>query len=474
MSQSGSSPRGPTALVFEDRHYSLAQLNALADGLAASLGGRGVTAGERVALMASNRPEFVVALHAIWRLAASVVLISPAWKRDEVEHALALTNPSHAVGDHPVLADLMPMLHLDEPISPGEPVFGSPPPDADAVLAFSSGTTGLPKAVRHTHASLHAAVRHWRDALGLTSRDRIQVATPPSHILGLLNIVTALQTGVWLRLHRRFDIDRILQHIEADRITVEMAIAPIALAIASHPRLESYDLSSLRFIMWGATPVSESVAQTVTRRTGVGWVPAYGTTELPVIACNPLDGARLDSVGRPVPGVQVRVASLQTGEPVGPGEVGEIQARSESLMAGYLPCEATRDALCDGWYRTGDVGYLDTGGWLRITDRSKEMIKVRGFQVAPAEIEAVLHAHPAVEDCAVFGIPDDVDGESVVAAVATREPVDAAELTARVGERLASYKGLSRVVFVPEIPRLPSGKVLRRVLKERYGCTADS
>jgi long-chain acyl-CoA synthetase len=474
MSQAGSPPGGPTALVFEEMTYSMAQLDALADGLAASLNARGVTPGDRVALMASNRPEFVIALHAIWRLAAAVVLISPAWKRYEVEHALALTSPSQAIGDHPVLADLMPMLHLDEPISPGEPAFGTPPPDADAVLAFSSGTTGLPKAVRHTHASLHAAVQHWRDALGLTSRDRIQIATPPSHILGLLNIETALQTGVWMRLHRRFDVDRMLAHIEADRITIEMAVAPIALAIAAHPRLESYDLSSLRFIMWGATPVSESVAQTVTRRTGVGWVPAYGTTELPVIACNPLDGARLDSVGQPVPGVQVRVVSLQTGEPVGPGEVGEIQARAPSLMAGYLPCEATRDVLCDSWYRTGDVGYLDNGGWLQITDRSKEMIKVRGFQVAPAEIEAVLHGHPAVEDCAVFGIPNGLDGEAVVAAVATRAPVDAAELTARVGERLASYKRPSRVVFVSEVPRLPSGKVLRRVLKERYGCTSDS
>jgi len=465
----------PTALVFEERRYTLPQLEALADGLAASLRGRGVTAGGRVALMASNRPEFVVALHAIWRLAAVVVLISPAWKRHEVEHALALTNPSHAVGDHDVLSSLMPMLHLDEPIVAGEPEFSdAPPPDADAVLAFSSGTTGLPKAVRHTHHSLQAAVGHWREAMGLTARDRIQIATPPSHILGLLNIMTALQTGVWMRLHRRFDVDRMLQHIQDDRITVEMAVAPIALAIASNPDLESYDLSSLRFIMWGATPVSASVAETVTRRTGVGWVPAYGTTELPVIACNPIDDARLDSVGRPVPGVQVRVASLQTGEQVGPGEVGEIQARADSLMAGYLPCEETRDVLCDGWYRTGDVGYLDGGGWLRITDRSKEMIKVRGFQVAPAEIEAVLHGHPAVEDCAVFGVPDGADGESVVAAVATREPVDAAELTARVGESLASYKRLSRIVFVPEIPRLPSGKVLRRVLKERYGCTSDS
>ena len=222
-----------------------------------------------------------------------------------------------------------------------------------------------------------------------------------------------------MRLHPRFDVDRMLRHIENDRITVEMAVAPIALAIASHPELESFDLSSLRFIMWGATPVSADIAEIVTRRTGVGWVPAYGTTELPVIACNPLAGPRLDSVGRPVPGVHLRVVSLETGEPVGAGEVGEVQARSESLMAGYLPAEATPEVFCDGWYRTGDVGWLDAGGWLRITDRLKEMIKVRGFQVAPAEIETVLHGHPAVKDCAVFGVPDGANGEAVVAVVAT-------------------------------------------------------
>ncbi|MGI8329467.1 class I adenylate-forming enzyme family protein [Actinomadura scrupuli] len=462
------------ALVFEEREYSLAELEALADGLAGTLARRGVRAGERVALMASNRPEFVVAVRAIWRLGAAVVLFSPAWKRGEAEYALAITEPAHAVGDHPVLAELMPMLHLDEPVTPGGGPFPDPDPGADAVLVFSSGTTGLPKAVRHTHASFGAAVRHWRDALELTARDRIQIATPPSHILGLLNIVTALETGAWSRLHRRFDLDRLLHHIETDRITVEMAVAPIALALASHPKLESYDLSSLRFIMWGATPVTRSVAETVTRRTGVGWVPAYGASELPVIACNPLDRARLDSAGRPVPGVRLRVVSLETGEPVGPGETGEIQARSESLMAGYLPAEATAEAFCDGWYRTGDVGDLDAHGWLRLTDRSKEMIKVRAFQVAPAEVEAVLHGHPAVADCAVFGIPDDEDGEAVVAAVATSGPVEPAELIALVGERLASYKRPSRVVLVPEIPRLPSGKVLRRVLKERHGRTSDT
>src|SRR6185437_5029531 len=330
-------------------------------------------------------------------------------------------------------------------------------------------------------ASLDDAVRHWRQALQLTRHDRIQVATPPSHILGLLNLLTALETGACVRLHPRFDIDRVLQHIESDRITVEMAVAPIALAIASHPRLESYDLSSLRYIMWGATPVNAHVAEVVTRRTGVSWLPAYGTTELPVIACNPIEDARLDTVGRPVPGVDLRVVSLETGEPVGPGEVGEIQARSASLMAGYLPADATGEAIRDGWYRTGDVGWLDAGGWLRITDRLKEMIKVRGFQVAPAEIETVLHGHPAVKDCAVFGVPDGANGEAVIAAVAARGPIEdhettevAADLAARVGQQLASYKRLSRVVFVNDIPRLPSGKVLRRVLKERYGCTSDS
>jgi long-chain acyl-CoA synthetase len=142
-------------------------------------------------------------------------------------------------------------------------------------------------------------------------------------------------------------------------------------------------------------------------------------------------------------------------------------------MAGYLPREATATAFTDGWYRTGDVGHLDADGWLRITDRSKEMIKVRGFQVAPAEIEAVLHGHPAVEDCAVFGEPHPIDGEAVVAAVTTNIDVSADELTDLVARTLASYKRPSRVVFVPAIPRLPSGKVLRRVLKEQHGRTSD-
>ena len=456
-----------TALAFEQREYSLPELDALANGMATILEHRGVRTGHRVALMSSNRPEFVVALWAIWRLGASAVLLSPAWKRSEVEHALALTTPSHAVGDHAVLAEVMPMLSLDEAITPGQRRFEAPSPDSDALFVFSSGTTGMPKAVRHTHGSFTVAVRQWRDALQLSSADRMQIMTPPSHILGLLNIVMALDTGAWIRLHRRFDIDLMLHHIETDRITIEMAVAPIALALAAHPKLESYDLSSLRYIMWCATPVTPSVAEAVTKRTGVNWVTGYGASELVVIACNEIEGARLDTVGRPVPGVSLRIVSLEDGEPLSPGAAGEIQVRSDSVMAGYLPDSATAEAFSDGWYRTGDVGYLDADGWLRITDRAKEMIKVRGFQVAPAEVEAVLHGHSAVEDCAVFGVPDAANGEAIVAAVKKCGPVEADELIALVGDRLASYKRPNRVLFVDEIPRLPSGKVLRRVLKER-------
>ena len=462
------------SLAFAERRYSRPQLDALAGGLAATLRRRGVRAGHRVALMSSNRPEFVAAVLAIWRLGAAVVLLSPAWKHSEVNHALSLTNPFDAVGDHPVLAGSMPMLHLDEPVVGARGAFGRPRPETDALLVFSSGTTGMPKAVRHTHASFGAAIRHWRTALQMTAHDRIQVVTPPSHILGLLNIMTALDAGARVRLHRRFDVDEMLRHIESDRITIAMAVAPIALALAKHPGLESFDLSSLRYIVWCATPVTASVAETVNRRTGVGFLTAYGTTELPVVACNELQGARLDTVGRPVPGVSVRVVSLDTGEPVAAGQIGEIQARSDSLMAGYLPGEDTANALCDGWYRTGDVGRLDGDGWLRITGRCKEMIKVRGFQVAPAEIEAVLHGHPAVRDCAVFGASDSADGEAVVAAVAVTAPVPAGELTGLVADRLASYKRLSRVIFVDEIPRLPSGKVLRRFLEEKYGRPSDN
>jgi acyl-CoA synthetase (AMP-forming)/AMP-acid ligase II len=274
-----------------------------------------------------------------------------------------------------------------------------------------------------------------------------------------------------VRLHRRFDLDAVLGAIGTDAITLEMAVAPIALAMAEHPRLEDFDLSSLRYIMWGATPVTESVAQRVTARTGVGWLPAYGASEVPVIACNPVDrprDRRLDSVGLAPDGVELRVVDLVSGALVEPRAHGEIQVRAVSTMAGYLPAEETAAAFDDGWYRTGDIGWLDDDGWVHITDRAKEMIKVNGFQVAPAEIEAVLHGHPDVADCAVFGLVDERSGEVPVAAVAlvAGGAVTEEDLQALVARDLATYKQLRSVMFVDAIPRLPSGKVLRRILRD--------
>jgi acyl-CoA synthetase (AMP-forming)/AMP-acid ligase II len=275
-----------------------------------------------------------------------------------------------------------------------------------------------------------------------------------------------------VRLHRRFDLDEVLRCIEAERMTLEMAVAPIALAMANHPHLEDFDLSSLRYIMWGATPVSKSVAAAVTRRTGVRWLPAYGASELPVIAVNPVNdpGAwRLDSAGLPPDGVELRVTDLDSGQILLPGQTGEIQVLSPSVMIGYLPEEATSDAFADGWYRTGDVGWLEPEGWVHITDRAKEMIKVNGFQVAPAEIEGVLHGHPAVLDCAVFGLADERAGEVPVAVVQLdpERPVAPDELRQLVADSLATYKHLHQIVVVNDIARLPSGKVLRRTIREQ-------
>ncbi len=473
------------AVLSGEERWSFRQLDQRSNALARHLAAQGVGGGDRVALMMANRVEFIVAVYAASKLGAPVVLLSPAWKSTEVGHAIDLTEPVHAVADgdgSTLLAEHLgtggvtdlddqstdPFDYSRSPIQPGRSAAVD-----EAVLVFSSGTTGLPKAVRHTHASMGLATDHWRVALGLGPHDRFQVATPPSHILGLLNLLAATSAGATVRLHRRFDLDEVLYRIAHERMTLEMAVAPIALALANHPHLEDHDLSSLRYIMWGATPVSESVARVVTERTGVRWLPAYGASEVPVIAANPVDRPelwRLDSAGLPPPGVGIRTVDLDSGAVLATGGVGEIQVRSPSVMAGYLPDEATADAFAGDWYRTGDVGWLEPDGWVHLTDRSKEMIKVNGFQVAPAEVEAVLLAHPAVLDCAVFGLVDERAGEVPVAAVQL-EPgrtVGKGELEDLVAGSLATYKRLHHVVVVDEIPRLPSGKVLRRVLRDEW------
>ncbi len=482
-----------SAVLAGDDHWTFADLHRASAAAAAHLASCGVEPGHRVAVMTSNRPEFVVTVNAVSKLGAASVLLNPAWKALEVRNALELTSPTYAVADGDGAALLSShlgamVLNLDDEAGP---VFDrssdvSPPrvqvaPGDDAVLVFSSGTTDKPKAVRHTHASISLATKHWCLALGLGPTDRFQVATPPSHILGLLNLLAAAWAGATVRLHRRFDLDEELRCIQSDRMTLEMAVAPIALAMANHPDLESFDLSSLRYIMWGATPVTASVAEVVTARTGVRWLPAYGTSEVPVITSNPVDdpsGWRLDSAGRPVGDVELRTVDLESGVVLQPGSSGEIQVRSASAMAGYLPDSDTSSAFVDGWYRTGDVGWIEADGWVHLTDRCKEMIKVNGFQVAPAEIESVLHGHPSVVDCAVFGVPDERAGEVPVAAVQLEvgAATEAAELERLVSDALATYKQLRAIVFVDSVPRTPSGKVLRRTLHQEWlsGSLSDS
>jgi acyl-CoA synthetase (AMP-forming)/AMP-acid ligase II len=467
--------------------WTFADLDRAAASVARALVDRGFGPGDRVAMMTSNRPEFVAVVHGASKVGVAPVLLNPAWRALEVGAALGLTTPRFGVADG-AAAELLraqlgeaSVLDLDDSdaarvvdrgCTESAPDLGVAEDD-DAVLVFSSGTTDLPKAVRHTHRSMVLATAHWVVALGLGHDDRFQIATPPSHILGLLNMLTAAQAAATVRLHRRFDLEEELRAIQRDRMTLEMAVAPIALALANHPELERYDLSSLRYIMWGATPVTASVAETVTERTGVRWLPAYGTSEVPVITANPVgrpEAWRLDSAGLPVGDVALRVVDLESGAVLGPGQTGEIEVRSGSAMAGYLPDDATAAAFDDGWYRTGDVGWLEAEGWVHLTDRCKEMIKVSGFQVAPAEIEAVLHGHPAVLDCAVFGVADERAGEVPVAAVQV-EPgsvVGAEELQALVADSLATYKRLRTVVLVDAIPRTPSGKVLRRTLRSEW------
>jgi long-chain acyl-CoA synthetase len=222
--------------------------------------------------------------------------------------------------------------------------------------------------------------------------------------------------------------------------------------------------------MWGATPVIQEVADEVTKRSGIRWFVAYGTTESGISANLVDDPAswRLDSAGIALSDVEVRVVDLDSLDDLPAGTSGEIVVRSRAQMTGYLPQEDDAEAfLPGGWIRTGDVGWVDPAGWIHLTDRVKEMIKVSGFQVAPAEIEQLLLTHPAVLDCAVYGVPDPRRGEAPVAAVVKAEgaTLSSEEVTAYVAERLATYKHVRSVRFVDQIPRNAAGKVLRRVLR---------
>jgi len=480
-------------LIFEQDRYTYRELDGIGNAFAHWLAANGIGRGDRVALVVTNRPEWVLAHHGITQVGAAAVLVNPAWKHVELEHVLALTEPRAIVADAEIAAVLeaagAPALRIsvDDPAPEGWASFwdavyshpGTRPTfltddefaDLECSLPFSSGTTGMPKAVRHSHRSLTTAAIQWKAAAVIGETDRLQFFLPLFGIYGIVTVMCALNAGAPLTLFARFDLRTMLEHIEQERITIGFGAAPIAVAMANLADLERYDLSSLRYFLWAATPISADVANRVTERSGIRWLHAYGSTEVPPLHTNPVlrpDLWRLDSPGLPDHDVEVRIVGLDTDHDVEPGAEGEILVRSPSRMLGYLPEEANEDAWRGDWFRTGDVGWVEPEGWLHITDRAKEMLKVSGFSVAPVEIEKVLFSHDGVADCAVYALSDGMGGDLAKAAVVKAEgaSVSEEELRAFVAERLATYKHLRAVTFVDDIPRTASGKVLRRVLRD--------
>jgi len=260
-------------------------------------------------------------------------------------------------------------------------------------------------------------------------------------------------------------------------VTRAELVPPIVLALAKDPRVDDYDLSSLRIVTSAAAPLGEELAHRCAERLGCRVKQAYGMTELGGGTHFAPDAGedRPESIGRPLPGVECRVVDCVTGADVGPGRRGELLVRAPGAMRGYLGNDAAtaRTVDLDGWLRTGDIVSADADGWFFIVDRMKELIKYKGYQVAPAELEALLVTHPAVADAAVVGSPEEEAGEVPKAFVVLRAPASADELMRFVADRVAPYRKVRRLEVVEEIPKSPSGKILRRVLLERERRAAE-
>jgi acyl-CoA synthetase (AMP-forming)/AMP-acid ligase II len=474
-----------------------AELADAVDGLAAGLHGLGFLRGEVAAICAPTGVEFPVALFAVLRLGGSVTPMNPALTTAEMAKqladagaVLAFTSAEaaervrEAGGDR--LRDVL--CFGDERFvlltrTPGEPPVAAIDPAGDvAVLPYSSGTTGAPKGVMLTHRNLVASVVAMHPVEGTTERDVTIVVLPFFHIYGLSVILClALYRGATLVVFPRFEMEEFLAAVERWRVTRLPLVPPLVLRLAREPLVERFDLSSVRVAVSGAAPLPPDLARELSERLGVLVKQGYGLTEL-----SPASHMHPEDAGTPPPGsvgllhanTECRLVDPVTLRDVEPGERGEVWVRGPQVMKGYLNRpEATAEMITpDGWLRTGDVGTIDGDGQLYVVDRLKELIKFRGFQVAPAELEALLLTNPAVADVAVVPKPDAESGEIPKAFVVLRPDAGAApdELMAFVAERVASYKRVREVELVSEIPKSPSGKILRRVLVERERTRAAS
>src|SRR4029453_18572167 len=476
---------GPTG-----RALSYRQLAGAVERVAAGLAARGFGKGDVLALSSPNLPEYAVALYGAMAAGGAVTGANPLLTAGELAGQLAdagasvlVTVPPFLVGARAAAAraGVGEVLVFGE--AEGATRFaglleaGGTPPQVDidpaedlAALPYSSGTTGLPKGVELTHANLGAQARQSQAVMGLTADDVVVGVAPFFHAIGQnLILPTSLRAGATVVTMPRFDLAGFLGLVQEYRAPFTMVVPPVVLALAGHPMVDHYDLSSLRLLGCGAAPLGADVDQRCTDRLGCQVIQGFGMTEgTAALAIVPPGAPRRGSAGRLLPGTEARIVDPVGGGDLGPGRTGELWLRGPQVMRGYHNHpEATAGTLGPGgWLRTGDLCYPDADGYLFVVDRLKELIKYKGYQVAPAELEALLCAHPAVADAAVVPRPDPVAGEVPVAHVARRSEVGAAELEGWVAERVAPYKRLRGVRFVDQVPRSPTGKLLRRLLVE--------
>ncbi len=482
---------GPTGRVL-----TFGELDAASAALAGALAGRGIGKGDAVCVYMPNLPEYAVVFHGVNRAGGVNTTANPLYSSREVNHQLHDSGAKMIFTVPPFLENARAAVEgtdVDEIVLLGgdgseEGVTdfaellagGGAPPEVEidpardlAVLPYSSGTTGLPKGVMLTHRNLVANIVQTNAAMPMEPDDVLIGVLPFFHIYGMTVIMNlGLWNGATIVTMPRFDLEQFLELIAEHGVTGAYVVPPIALALAKHPVVDGANLSSLRFIMSGAAPLGPELTDQVAGRLDVPVTQGYGMTELsPVSHFCPIDAIKAGTIGPPLPLTESRLVDPETGEDVAEGERGELWVRGPQVMTGYLNNdEATQATITeDGWLRTGDIGVVDSDGYYSIVDRLKELIKYKGFQVPPAELEAILIAHPAVADCAVIGVPDEEAGElpKGYIVVADGAEVSDEELMDHVAAQVSPQKKLRMIERIDEIPKSASGKILRRELRDR-------
>jgi 4-coumarate--CoA ligase len=472
------------------RTLTYAELDAAVRRLAGGLVARGFAPGDVLAIMAPNLPEYAIAFHGVAFAGGTVTTINPTYTDREVHHQLQDAKPRILVTVAPFLdiaraaaegtsVDEIYVIGESHDTPPFSKLFGEPlaehvavPLDATVVLPYSSGTTGLSKGVVLTHYNLVANVMQTIAPAELRQDETIIAALPFFHIYGMQVMMNCgLAAGATIVTMPRFDLEQFLQIHQDYRVTRSFVAPPIVVGLAKHPIVDNYDLSSVEYMLSGAAPLSAELAQEASARIGCEVVQGYGMTELsPVSHLTPRGGFKPGSVGVTAPNTETMIVDPETGNALGVNEDGEVWVRGPQVMAGYLNnAAATSNTIDnDGWLHTGDIGHIDEDGHLYIVDRLKELIKYKGFQVAPAELEALLLTHPSVADAAVIGKPDDDAGEIPIGFVVLKpdQSVTEDDIMSFVADQVATYKQLRRVTFVDSVPKSPSGKILRRLLRD--------